>query len=318
MNTSPKKLHWSQRICLIRHNLHVASRTGNFGFFRALQAQDFLTGVDHVANLREALGDDADGVLSNLDNLNAVIAYVHEDAFRNVYDSTKANLVDCRGSHDDDQRATIHVNIIRERQVADSSIDKMMNSAVNFIKSQPAHCQDEAASVLITGTIFIADAIEVCLYQIDSLEDSIGDFIRQEDSWSMVQCAVGSAVTAVKGVFSLMSTGANTDETLRAQLPQRASRSQSIDSFARNIMRRMSTSMMSTAGSTPSTPSSRRTSITPATLPLRPSVSSTHLATLQPRRPLSSGTLCLMASIPATPGTPGDSLIDPFDSSVVL
>lgn len=163
--------------------------------------------------------------------------------------------------------------------------------------------------VLILGTTFIADAMQVCLCQIEHLESSVGDFIRHEDSWSMVQCAVGSAVTAIKGVFSLMSAGSGSVEV--QEIPQRGSRSQSIDSFARGFLRKMSTSLGST-GSAPSSPSSRRTSITPATLPHRSSISAAFPSTIQSKRPLSSGTLCLMTPIPATPGTP-DNLINPFD-----
>jgi len=261
-----------------------------------------------MANLRDALGDDADSVLSNLDNLNAVIAYVHEDAFRNVYDSIKASVTDRRGSNDD-RRSTVHADAIRERLTADSSIDKMLNSAAELLETLPSHCQEEAAMVLILGTTFIADAMQVCLCQIEHLESSVGDFIRHEDSWSMVQCAVGSAVTAIKGVFSLMSAGSGSVEV--QEIPQRGSRSQSIDSFARGFLRKMSTSLGST-GSAPSSPSSRRTSITPATLPHRSSISAAFPSTIQSKRPLSSGTLCLMTPIPATPGTP-DNLINPFD-----
>jgi len=311
-----KSLHWSQRVCLIRHNLHVASRTGDFGFFKALQAQEFVNGIDHVASLRETLGDYAESVLSNLDNLNAVIAYVHEDAFRNVYDNIKASISDRRGSIDD-RRSNVHTDVVRERQVADSSIDKMLNSAVELIQSQPARSQEEAASVLIMGTTFIADAMEVCLCQMIHLENSVGDFIGQEDSWVMVQCAVGSAVTAMKGVFSLMTAGSAGVEEMRCPL-QRTTRSQSIDTFARNMMRRMSTSMSSTTASVPSSPASRRTSITPASLPMRSSVSAAYPATTQPKRPLSSGTFGLMSTIPATPGSPLDSMIDPFDNSRIL
>lgn len=72
-----RKLHWTQRIALARHNLHAARRTSDFTFFKTLQAHALIEGTDYVATLNDVLGDDADTVLSTLDNLNAGIAYVH-------------------------------------------------------------------------------------------------------------------------------------------------------------------------------------------------------------------------------------------------
>lgn len=79
-----RKLHWTQRIALVRHNLHAARRTGDFTFFKTLQAHALIEGTDYVATLNDVLGDDADTVLSTLDNLNAGIAYVHQDAFKSI------------------------------------------------------------------------------------------------------------------------------------------------------------------------------------------------------------------------------------------
>lgn len=77
-NGARQQLHWTQRIALVRHNLHSARRTNDFTFFKSLQAHALLGGTDHVALLQSSLGDQADTVLSTLDNLNAGIAYVHQ------------------------------------------------------------------------------------------------------------------------------------------------------------------------------------------------------------------------------------------------
>jgi hypothetical protein len=86
------RLHWTQRVALVRHNLHSARGTNDFSFFKSLQAHALIEGTDHVATLYSSLGDNADSVLSTLDNLNAGIAYVHQDAFKAVYDAAKAAM----------------------------------------------------------------------------------------------------------------------------------------------------------------------------------------------------------------------------------
>ena len=93
MNIDAKqKLHWTQRIALVRHNLHASRRSNDFTFFKTLQAQALIDGTDHVASLYSTLGGEADPVLSTLDNLNAGIAYVHQDAFKAVYDGAKSTM----------------------------------------------------------------------------------------------------------------------------------------------------------------------------------------------------------------------------------
>lgn len=57
-----------------------------------LQAHILLDGTDHVAVLHSLLGDEADSILSELDGLNAGIAYVHQDAFKTVYDGAKSTM----------------------------------------------------------------------------------------------------------------------------------------------------------------------------------------------------------------------------------
>ena len=47
--------------------------------------------------------------------------------------------------------------------------------------------------------------MEICIKQIDMLENNMNDFIRLEDSWDMVKTSVGCTILALKGVFNLMS-----------------------------------------------------------------------------------------------------------------
>ncbi|KAK8176108.1 hypothetical protein IWX90DRAFT_358713, partial [Phyllosticta citrichinensis] len=199
-----KKLHWTQRVALIRHNLHAASRTGDFTFFKTLQAHRLLEGTDHLAALTDAIGDAADQVLASLDNYNSVMAYVHEDAFKNVYESVKTGVREQNGNYED-RRAIYYVDSAQQKEKAEKAIDKMINSAITMINAQPMHSQEEAANVWIWGTTFVADAMEVCLAQIDQIECYLDDFIRLENSWSTVQAAVGASIGAIKGIFNLMA-----------------------------------------------------------------------------------------------------------------
>ena len=202
-NTNPR-LHWEQRVALVRHNLHAARRTNDFTFFKSLQAHALIDGTDHVAILYSSLGDNADSVLSTLDNLNAGIAYVHQDAFKAVYDGAKSSM------HSSDQslagrKSMVRVDVCQQRDMADHAIDKTANSAINFIQAQPAHSQDAVANAWITGTTIIADAVSVCLNEMSHLEDNLDDFIRLEYSWNCIQSSVDSAISALRGIFSLMS-----------------------------------------------------------------------------------------------------------------
>lgn len=92
MSNHTPKLHWNQRVVLVRHNLHSARRTNDFSFFKSLQAHALIESTDHVALLYSSLGDNADSVLSTLDNLSAGIAYVRQDAFKAVYDAVSVCL----------------------------------------------------------------------------------------------------------------------------------------------------------------------------------------------------------------------------------
>ncbi len=200
-----RKLHWTQRIALVRHNLHAARRTGDFSFFKSLQAHALIDGTDHVALLNQTLGDNADGVLSTLDNLNAGIAYVHQDAFKAIYDNAKNNMHN-GGDSLASQKSMLRVDISQQRDMADHAIDKTTNSAINLIQAQPAHCQDAVANAWITGATIMADAVCVCLNEMNSLEDHLDDFISLEYSWNSIQSSVDAAISALRGIFSLMTT----------------------------------------------------------------------------------------------------------------
>jgi len=213
MTTINKSLHWTQRIALIRHNLHAASRSGDFAFFKHLQAQGFIDGTNHVAILSATLGDDADILLAALDDLNAGLAQVHEDAFKNVYDSLKSCLSDDMTRDATECRSKVFVDTTMQKQMADLAIDKMTNSAIALIQQQPAHVQDIIASVWIGGTAIVADAIETCLRQMDTLENNLTDFIRLENSWAAVRNTTMCTVTALRGIYNLMDVCESNSES---------------------------------------------------------------------------------------------------------
>lgn len=200
-----QKLHWTQRIALVRHNLHAARRTGDFSFFKSLQAHALIEGTDYVALLNQTLGDNADGVLSTLDNLNAGIAYVHQDAFKAIYDNAKNNMHTGEESLAS-RRSLLRVDICQQRDMADHAIDKTTNSAINLIQTQPVDCQDAVANAWITGATIMADAVCVCLNEMNGLENHLDDFISLEYSWNSIQTSVDAAISALRGIFSLMTT----------------------------------------------------------------------------------------------------------------
>ncbi|GME46626.1 hypothetical protein GTA08_BOTSDO09088 [Neofusicoccum parvum] len=295
-----KKLHWTQRVALIRHNLHAASRTGDFTFFKTLQAHRLLEGTDHLAALSAVIGDASDQVLASLDNYNSVMAYVHEDAFKNVYESVKTGVREQSGTYDD-RRAIYYVDAAQQKEKAEKAIDKMINSAITMINAQPVNCQEEAANVWIWGTTFVADAMEVCLAQIDAIEVCLDDFIRLENSWSVVQSAVGASIGAIKGIFNLMAPC----EAPEAQ----QHRSEATEGTVRSMLRRMSTAM--TSGMNSAAPSRRQSVLSVTAMP-PPSLPSLQHGTIQtgPQmrggwRPSalkhSKGPVELMPTIPPTP-----------------
>ncbi|KAK3679410.1 hypothetical protein LTR78_000971 [Recurvomyces mirabilis] len=250
-----QQLHWMQRVALIRHNLHAASRSGDFTFFKTLQAGSLIEGTNHVATLSNALGDDADILLAAMDNLNAGLAYVHQDAFKNVYENLKNSM---RDGNQDVDRSKLYVDITMQKNMADLAIDKMASSAVALINLQPPNLQDLAVNVWITGTTIVADAMAISLMQMDEIEMRMDDFIRLEDSWNTVRASVTCAITGMKGVFSLMDTGSS------SSAKETGTRSASIASASGAIFRRFSSAFAGSSQSSTSPAHSRSASVASA------------------------------------------------------
>ena len=235
-----KQLHWTQRVALVRHNLHAASRSGDFTFFKVLQAARFMEGNNHVATLSASLGDDADVVLAALDNLNAGLAYVHQDAFKNTYENLKNSM---REENKTEDKSKLYVDMTMQKNVADMAIDKTAGSVIALINQQPPNVQDEVASVWITGASIVSDCMEISLKHMEGLEQTMDDFIRMEESWNTVKASVICAITGLKGVFNLMDQDSPQDSS-------RASRATSIASASAGMFRRLSNAFVTTPSTT--------------------------------------------------------------------
>lgn len=234
-----RHLHWTQRIALIQHNLHAASRTGNFTFFSNIQSAHFLHGVDYVATLNSTLGDEADKFISVLDNLNSGIAWSHEEAFRVVYEGLKnaatspSATENCGYDHQQAIQKRLQSDIVQQRASADGTIDKMMTTAVSMIEKQPPHVHEDAANAFMLGTTFIADAVQVSLEQLTVLEECATDanVARADAAYSLVMFAVSAAVSALKGVLNMMELHEDAAGPVVAQHARRAPVA-SVSSFA--------------------------------------------------------------------------------------
>lgn len=196
-----KQLHWTQRIALVRHNLHAASRSGDFNFFKSLQAAGLIEGTNHFATLTAILGDEADTLLSALDNLNGTLAFMHQEAFQNVYDNLKNSMRDEDKQAD---RSKLYVDIAMEKNKAEMAIDKLSNSAIALINQTSVHGQDEAANVYVTGLTLVADCVEVMFKQFETMDQKLDDFIRLEDACNTVKASVLAANAGLKGVFYML------------------------------------------------------------------------------------------------------------------
>ncbi|PNS15743.1 hypothetical protein CAC42_4195 [Sphaceloma murrayae] len=222
MPHASRSLNWSQRIALIRHTLHAATRSGDFTFFKVLQAQGFLEGVNYVGLLTASMGDEADAPITALDDLNIALAQTYEDAFKTVFTKCK-HLLSSPPSPPasvSESLANLFIDTSMQKQVADMAIDKITNSVLSLIESQPQQVQEIAASVWIGGVAIVADAIEMSLRHMDRLDKGEDDFIRIENSWSTVTTATMCAITALKGVYNLMDSSAS--ETASEYSPSRA------------------------------------------------------------------------------------------------
>ncbi|KAM0703570.1 hypothetical protein Q7P35_009509 [Cladosporium inversicolor] len=261
MPDSKTQLHWTQRVALIRSSLHSASRSGDFTFFKSLQAAGMIEGTNHVAVLSAEMGDDVDLILAAMDNLNAGLTYVHQDAFQKVYEGLKSSMKE-EGDGEtspESKRARLYVDMTMQRNIADLAIDKMTNSAVALINNQSETFQESAANVWITGATIIADCIEITLKEMQSLDTKMTDFIRVEESWNAVKASIVSAVTGLKGVFWLMDTSYPSSSA--DMKPLAAPRSASIASAGAGMFRRLSTAFASGTPSAPSPATSRSSSI---------------------------------------------------------
>ena len=349
MSTTSNSLHWTQRIALIRSSLHSASRSGDFTFFKSLQAAGMIEGTNHVAVLSAEMGDDVDLLLAAMDNLNAGLAYVHQDVFQKVYEGLKHSMKE-EGDGDttmESKRAKLYVDITMQRNISDLAIDKMTNSAVALINNQSETFQESAANVWITGATIIADCIEIVLKEMIALDTKMNDFIRVEESFNTVKASVVSAVTGLKGVFWLMDTSYPSSPVDAKYSSAASTRSASFASAGAGMIRRLSTAFAPAAASTStgqSANSSRRSSIPSQAANLNlnlqahraNSVSSTGAGpTSTPvyrtpnyvRNSISSGCPTSMpanfeafrqnlSTIPPTPG-PDDDNKDPFDMDEV-
>ncbi|KAK6433752.1 hypothetical protein LTR95_010071 [Oleoguttula sp. CCFEE 5521] len=339
MSSNMKQLHWTQRVALVRHNLHAASRSGDFTFFKSLQAASLIEGTNHVATLSAELGDDADILLAAMDNLNAGLAYVHQDAFQNVYDGVKSSLASLNDQSDKMEitLAKLYVDITMQRNMANMAIDKMSNSAVALINQQPERVQEPIANVWITGLTLIADCVQVSLQQMQALDTKLDDFIRLEESYSVVKTSIGSAGAGFGGFFFLKDTNSASEfPGSSANSP----RSNSIASAGASMFRRMSNAFAPSAAV--SSRSASVASTNSAAHTRNGSVSSLHSTGTQQqpvyrtpnyvRNSVSAGCPTALpagfaapkfaehqwgkklSTIPPTPATAEDELLDPFDT----
>lgn len=323
MNSS---FHWEQRIALVRHNLHAASRGGDFTFFKTLQANGFVEGLNHAATLSTALGDNSDTVISGLDDLKPSIAYMHQDAFRNVYNSLKTCFADAKEGKGESGKCRVYVDTTMQKQMADHAIDKMTSSAIALIKKQPESAQDAATGVWIVGNTIIADCMQICIKHIDMLEHDMNDFIRLEDSWTTVKASVSCAIAALKGIFSLMAVEESNGG--HAHNEGRSASSASYGFNGGNVLRRLSSAF--TGGSVnptrqmSSASTASRDSLSaelPTTNYLRHSVSSAEPTSLPPPPPMLANPFQFqfqhtpLSTIPPTPAVREDE-INPFDTSM--
>ncbi|GAB7363596.1 hypothetical protein MBLNU230_g4167t1 [Neophaeotheca triangularis] len=311
MSALNRQLHWSQRVALVRHSLHTASRSGDFTFFKTLQASGMLEGTNHVAQLSASLGDEADAVLAAMDNLNTGLAYIHQDAFKHVFDKVKESM---REESTNDGRSALYVDITMQKNMADMAIDKMTSSAIALISQQPSHVQDEAANVWISGATIVADCMEVTIRELDQLDQKLRDLIRMEESWNVVKASAIQAATGLKGVFSLMDVSGELNNQ---------ERSPSSSSYGSTVFRRLSNAF---AGSSPAHSRASSVASLPANVGRRMSASPVYKTPNYVRNSVNAGCPTSMPSwnfnhhqLSAIPPTPAHDIdqADPFDTSVL-
>jgi hypothetical protein len=247
-------LKWMQRVSLIRHNLHAALRTGDFTFFKTIQAQAFLDGSDYAATLSSML-DDSDEIIHYLDDLNVGLVNVHQDSFKAVYDSVRSSIAE---SDERARMAMVRVDISQQKQIADIAIDKIISSAIALIEQQQEIFREAVANVWMVGITIVADALQVCSIGFSKLEnvDNLTDFVYLEYTWQDVQTAVEASISALRGILNMMSSAS---DLCQKESVLGVRRSSSIGSASSWWLRRLSSAISN--GMTTSTLSSRRSSI---------------------------------------------------------
>lgn len=309
-HSSCKQLVWSQRLALVRHNLHISHYTHDFTFFRTLQLQTLLNNTDHASNLANALDSsvdshrlvqsqttgirrssdalDADVVIASLDSVAAVIANVYEDAVRSLCKAVRSAAVtrDAQKEVSTDNETADVARMdacriaARQRTQAEASIDKMLDNAVVLIAKLPPTAQDEAAAIFIQSIAFVADAISVCLVQMERIECAHNDASQLDTAIDTAASVVAQAVSAMKGVFRLMdgSGDCNQQPAIQRQLEgvaigrdeKRSSMTFSDPgSLARGWARRLSAALTQSSSPAGSTAGSRKSSLTPSGLGLQ-------------------------------------------------
>ena len=325
MAPETKRLHWSQRIALARHNLHSAHRSGDYHFFKSLQAAEFVAGINHVAAFLDQVGDDGDFVASAIDNLSAGLAYTYQDAFMHVYNNLKSNLQD-----DFDRsvvKSRLYSDITQQKNVVDMAIDKMVSSVTDLIQQQPEQAQELATSVWITGTTIVADCFQDSLNQMDTLDQKMDDLERLERSWNTVKSAVVSSVTGLKCVFNLMDPSSQLDQP---RTPVSSNRSSSIANASGAVFRRLSvvfnpSSSSSQSHTPPVSPNTNLAVSIPAYLTMHPSPSTApvyrtpdYLRGTSQRCPtaVTAGPRFEKHKLDTISPTPALDIANPFDTSV--
>lgn len=199
--------------------------------------------------------------------------------------------------------------------MADMAIDKMTSSAHALINQQPAHVQDEAANVWITGTTTMADYMEVTVPELDLLDQKLNDFIRLEESWNVVKASVIHAATGLKGVFSLMEMSTEADNSPAS--------SSNTASYGSQVFRRLSNAL---AGSLPAHSRASSVASLPTNLGRKMSEYPVYKTPNYVRNSVNSGCLAAMPNwdfgqhkLSAIPPTPAfEEQADPFDTSAAV
>lgn len=188
-----------------------------------------MGGTNYFATLSETLGDEADSMMAAMDSLSGGVALAHQEAFLRVYNNIKDTMRNENIRQTD--KSQLHVDIATQKSIAESTTDKLCNSAIDLINQQPdSIAQDQAANVFITGITLISDCVEIVAKQFETIDQKMNDFIRLEDGWNTVKASVIAANTGLKGVYYMLDTNE----------PYEAPRPTSVSSAGSSVFRRLS------------------------------------------------------------------------------